>query len=138
MINPISIAVSGLFSAGKKAEVAASNIVNADVVGSVDPNDPNQAYSPQVAVDTSLSSGGQGAGVNTVVLNRTPSFVPSFSPDSPFANSDGLVNAPNVNLDEEMVNLKVAENAYKANAGVIRTSKDMQSSLLDALNSKKS
>ncbi|MDD3019353.1 MAG: flagellar basal body rod C-terminal domain-containing protein [Alphaproteobacteria bacterium] len=138
MINPISIAVSGLFSASKKTEVAANNIVNADVVGSVDPNSPHQAYSPKVAVDTSLSSGGQGAGVNTVVLNRTPSFVPSFSPDSLFANSEGMVNAPNVNLDEEVVNLKVAENAYKSSAEVIRTAREMQSTLLDALNDTKS
>ncbi|HRK98554.1 MAG TPA: flagellar basal body rod C-terminal domain-containing protein [Alphaproteobacteria bacterium] len=134
MINPISIALTGMSSASKKADVAASNIANASVVGSTDPNSPNQAYSAKVTSDQNLTSGGVGSGVRTVVLDRIPSFVPSFQPDSPFADSQGLVNAPNVNADEEIVNLKVAENAYKANAEVIRTSKEMQSSLLDALN----
>ncbi|MBE2191201.1 MAG: flagellar biosynthesis protein FlgC [Alphaproteobacteria bacterium] len=134
MINPISIALTGMSSASKKADVAASNIANASVVGSTDPNSPNQVYSAKVTSDQNLTSGGVGSGVRTVVLDRNPSFVPSFQPDSPFADSQGLVNAPNVNADEEIVNLKVAENAYKANAEVIRTSKEMQSSLLDALN----
>ena len=70
-----------------------------------------------------------------MVLNRDPAFVPSFSPDSPFADEQGLVNAPNVSLDEEMVNLKIAEHAYKANAQVIKTSSEMQDALRDALNS---
>lgn len=135
MINPISIALSGLTSASKKAEVASNNIVNADVVGSTDPNSPNQAYTPRNTVDQSLSVNGQGVGVKTVVLNRDPAFVPSFSPDSPFADSNGMVNAPNVNLDEELVNMKVAENAYKANAQVVKTSSEMQDTLREALDS---
>lgn len=135
MINPISIALSGLSSASKKAGVAAGNIVNADVVGSTDPNSENQAYRPKAAVDQSLSTGNSGQGVRTVVLDRTPSFVPSFQPDSPLADGNGLVNAPNVNQDEELLNLKKAEHAYKANAQVIKTSREMQDSLFEALES---
>ncbi|MDY0029453.1 MAG: flagellar basal body rod C-terminal domain-containing protein [Pseudobdellovibrionaceae bacterium] len=136
MINPISIALSGLAAASKKAEVASNNIVNADVVGATDPSSSNQAYTPRTTVSKSLSANGQGSGVQAVVLNRDPAFVPSFSPDSPFADANGLVNAPNVNLDEELVNMKVAENAYKANAQVIKTSAEMQDALRDALDSK--
>lgn len=136
MINPISIALSGLVSSSKKAEVAAGNIVNAGTVGSTDPDSLFQPYSAKVTADQSLTVGGEGSGVRTVVLNRNPAFVPSFSPDSPFADENGMVNAPNVNLDEEMVNLKTAEMSYKANAQVIKTGKEMQDSLIEALNHK--
>ncbi|MFA7277243.1 MAG: flagellar basal body rod C-terminal domain-containing protein [Pseudobdellovibrionaceae bacterium] len=129
MINPISTAVSGLTAASRKLAVATENIVNASSVGSLDPNSPNQAYAAQ----TTLAKSVGGGGVQTVTLTREPPFVPSFQPDSPFANEDGLVNAPNVNLDEELVNTKLAEQAYKANAQVIRTTSDMQDVLVRAL-----
>ena len=132
MINPISTSISGLMSASKKVAVAASNIVNADGVGSTDPKNANQAYSAQVTQDTTTA----GGGVKTVSLNRTPAFVPSYQPDSPFADGQGLVNAPNVNLDEELINTKTAENAYKANAQVLRTGLEMQDTLREALDHK--
>lgn len=119
-------------AASKKMEVAASNIANADVVGSTDASDPNQAYTPKVTQDNSVA----GGGVKTVSLNRTPAFVPSYEPDSPFANADGLVNAPNVNLDEELLNSKVAENSYKANITALKVGMKMQDALQEALDTK--
>lgn len=119
-------------SAGKKAQVAASNIANADVVGSTDPASPNQAYTAKTTQDVSLGDGG----VNTVVLNRNPAFLPSYAPDSPFADEKGMVNSPNVNLDEELLNTKLAENAYKANVTALKTSIEMQDTLQKALDQK--
>jgi flagellar hook-associated protein FlgK len=40
--------------------------------------------------------------------------------------------ASTVNLDEELVTIKIAEQSYKANAQVLRTSRDMQDELLKA------
>lgn len=132
MINPISTSISGLVAAGRKVQVAANNIANADTVGSTDPNSPNQAYSAQVTQDVSTG----GGGVMTVSLNRTPPFVQSFAPDSPFADENGMVNAPNVNLDEELLNMKSAEFSYKANAQALRTEQEMQDALKKALDHK--
>ena len=83
-----------------------------------------------------LLSGVAGGGVNTVVLNRTPPFVPSYEPDSPFANTDGMVNSPNVNLDEELITTKMAENSYQANLMALKTSLRMQDTLQKALDTK--
>ncbi len=116
-------------AASKKVSVAASNIANADTVASTNASDSNQAYSAKTTQDVSVA----GGGVNTVVLNRTPAFVPSYEPDSPFADAKGLVNSPNVNLDEELINTKVAENSYKANVMVLKTSLQMQDTLQKAL-----
>ncbi len=119
-------------ASSKKAQVAASNIANADVVGSTDPNSPDQAYAAKVTQDKSVT----GGGVETVVLNRTPAFVPSYAPDSPFADAEGMVNAPNVNLDEELITTKVAENAYKANLVALKAGISLQDTLQDALDTK--
>ena len=119
-------------AASKKVQVAANNIVNADSTGSLDPNSPNQPYAARVTQDTSTA----GGGVRTVSLERNPPFVPSFEPDSPFANSEGMVGTPNVNLDEELINMKVAEHAYKANASALKTGLEMQNTLMDALDQK--
>ncbi len=132
MINPISTSLSGLLASSKKVAVAASNIANADVVGSTDPNSPDQAYAAQVTQDTTTADGG----VRTVSLNRNPPFVPSYEPDSPFADSEGMVNAPNVNLDEELINTKIAEHAYQANLMALKTGVEMQNTLRDALDHK--
>ena len=132
MINPLSTSLSGLMAASKKASIAASNIANADSVGSTNPSDPNQAYSAKITQDVSNA----GGGVNTVVLNRTPAFVPSYEPDSPFADAEGMVNSPNVNLDEELMTTKMAENSYKANLIALKTSLDMQDTLQKALDTK--
>lgn len=133
MINSISIATSGLLASAKKADIAAGNIANADSVGAVDPTKgQDSGYIPQDALTRSEAGGAAG----TVSLNRSPPFVLSYEPDSPLANSDGLVNAPNVNADEELITLKQAENAYKANAISLKTGQEMEETLTKALDHK--
>lgn len=132
MINPIYLNVSGLVASAKKAGVAASNIANASTTGSLDNPQAGQPYSALDSVTQSVA----GGGVVTTVVPRNPGFVPSFEPGSPFANSDGLVAAPNVNLDEELINLVSAEQTYKANAVALSRSKDMHDELMQALDKK--
>lgn len=132
MINPLSTSISGLMAASKKASVAATNIANADSVGSIDPSSPHQAYSAKTTENVSSAAGS----VQTIVLNRNPPFVPSYEPDSPFAGTDGMVNSPNVNLDEELINTKIAENSYKANLVALKAGIQMQDVLQDALDTK--
>ncbi len=132
MINPLSTSLSGLMAASKKASVAAENIANSDVTGATDPANSHQAY----AAKTTQTVTTAGGGVNTVILNRTPAFIPSYEPDSPFADGKGLVNAPNVNLDEELITTKMAENSYKANLTALKAGLEMQDTLQKALDTK--
>lgn len=129
MLNAISTSISGLLAAGKKAEIAAANITNADTVGAISPENGPEAYKPQKSLTVSI---GEGA-VQTVSLDRTPLFTPIYDPNSPFANEEGLINAPNVNLDEELINLKQAQNSYQSNAKVLQIGREMQETLTDAL-----
>ncbi len=132
MINPLSLGLSGLMAASKKAQVSAGNIANAGTTGSLDPAQGPKPYEAQETVITSVA----GGGVTAASVSRQPGFVPSYEPDSPFADQDGMVGAPNVNIEEDMINLKAAEQAYKANAQTIRVAKDMSEELLNALDKK--
>lgn len=130
MINAIQIALTGLNAASRKVEAVASNIANLQVEGSLD--NPEQApYRPLTTQQTAITDGnGQGLGVTSGFVPKTQAFVPAYNPGSPFANSEGVVGVPNVDLAEESVNLTIAKNAYKANLSIIRTAEEMSDELL--------
>ncbi len=131
MVNAISTSLSGLLAQSKKLSVAASNIANADTKGSLDKMDPNQPY---LALTSYTKA--NGGGVDVAVVLRTPATVQIYDPDAPFANEDGMVAMPNVNLDEEVITAKMAEQAYTANAKVMGTLNRLHDTLIDALDEK--
>lgn len=128
MISAIKTALSGLLAQGQKAAGSASNIANASSTGRLDGESP----APYTPVDTQFSSQ-EGGGVAAHTTPRQTPFVPSYAPDSPLANEEGYIGAPNVNLAEDIVNLKQAALAYKANIKTIEIASDMQDELLDAI-----
>lgn len=127
MINTIQIALSGLQAASKKVEASASNIANLQTAD----------YTPITAQQTALTDQtGNGQGVRSDFVPKTQPFTPSYDPDSPFANNEGYVNTPNIDLAEEAVNMTIAKTAYKANVSVIETVQDMTKELLAAFDKK--
>lgn len=126
MIGAISTALTGLLAASKRADASASNIANMSTAGSVDGTGTYLPYQAQTTVQTANA----GGGVTATNVPKQPGIVNVFAPDSPFANSDGLVAVPNVDLAEEAVNLKLAELSYKANISVLKTAEDMTEELL--------
>jgi len=127
MVNSIQTSLSGLMASGKKVAVASSNIANARTTGSL--SDAENA--PYSALQTQNVA--ENGGVRAQVTEKTPPFVPAFDPDSPFADADGIIGAPNVNLGEELVITKEAEFAYKANAQLIKTDGELFDTLINAL-----
>ena len=121
MIGAISTALTGLFAASKRVEASANNIANASSAGSLDPASPNKPYQALTTVQTANGTGGTSA----VNIPKNPGVVNAYAPDSPFANSQGLVGTPDVDLAEEAVNLKLAEIAYKANIATLKAAEDM-------------
>ncbi|MCG8504712.1 MAG: hypothetical protein MI755_08920 [Sphingomonadales bacterium] len=122
MINAIKIAQSGLLAATNRTQVAARNIVNVNSAGqpafSVEPSAALQgalAYQPRRAVNTPTP----GGGVRGASQPISPATFSVFAPNTPAADSSGLVAYPNVSLAREFTELKLAEHAYKANAVVI-------------------
>ncbi len=125
MIGAIQTALSGLAAATKQIGASANNIANLSTAGSLD-GDPAPYSTVQAVQQTALN----GQGVSTVIVPKSPGFVPAYDPDSPFANADGMIGVPATDLAEEAVNMTMAKTAYKANAAVIRTAAEMEDDLL--------
>ena len=136
MINAIQTALSGLFAASRKIEASASNIANLQTVGSLDDPD-NKPYTPLTTKQTTVTdTNGTGLGVKSEFVPKDPPFVSVFSPDSPFADENGIIGIPNVNLAEEAVNIQLAKVAFKANLKIIEAAKEMSDALLRTFDKK--
>ena len=135
MSEALKIAVSGLNDAVLRIVNVASNVVNSLSTSRL-PEKPGgnaTGYQPQDVVTLSDSAGDNLLGVSSTVQAREPAFFVASDPESPNANAAGLVAAPNVDIPAELLNAKLAEVAYKANAAVIRAAEKNDKELLDTL-----
>ena len=131
MTNAIGIALSGLQAAAKRVNAVASNIANLQTVGSLTPG--GQApYTPLEVQQTAQANGG----VASDYAPRNPAFVPAYDADSPFADENGVIGVPNVDLATEAVNLNLAELTYKANLKTIEAARDLDKELLSIFDRK--
>jgi flagellar basal-body rod protein FlgC len=126
-----TIAVSGLNVASLRLQVAASNIANSlsdgPPPGAPNPENAPPAYTPLRVNQTDVVGGGTSATVSSI----SPATVSTFDPTAPFANADGFVASPNVDLANEMIQVLIARTSYAANAQVIRADAQMSSALLN-------
>ena len=60
-----------------------------------------------------------------------PGTVKTWDPAASYANAQGMVAAPNVDLANEAVQQMMAGLTYAANAGVVRADNTMTSALLN-------
>ena len=145
-MSTLSIATSGLSAASLRLEVTASNIANALTTGPLpatsgsgatggtgnsNNNSNFSAYVPLQVNQVDQTNGSTPGGTAAVVSTVSPSFVPQYDPGSPFANQDGLVAAPNVDLASQFVQLLTAKYSFAANAKVIQAYNNTTQSLLD-------
>ncbi|MEZ0225488.1 MAG: flagellar basal body rod protein FlgC [Alphaproteobacteria bacterium] len=137
MVDALSIALSGLVAQSQRLAATASNIANASTTGivpSADPSAPaSTVYKPLQVTFLQLESGGIGAGVTAVVTPDPDGYTVVYDPESIYANSEGLIAAPNVDYANELVNLIEIKLAYRANISVIKTQDAMIGDLLDEI-----
>jgi len=146
-MSTLSIATSGLTAASLRLDVAASNIANALSTGPLpatggsgpsggtgnagNTTNSTATYVPLQVNQVDQSSGSTPGGTVATVSAVSPSFVAQFDPNAPFANQDGLIAAPNVDLASQFIQLLTAKYEFAANAKVIRAYSDTTKSLLD-------
>ena len=130
-----TIALSGMNAAARRLEVSASNVANVmstDALPNADgslPAGAPQAYAPLELVQTASA----GGGTQTTVTTAAPSTTALYDPQAPFANQDGLVAAPNVDLSQELVGQMIASYSFAANAKVMKADDNMTKSLLNIM-----
>lgn len=137
MDDAMAIAASGMAAAQASLTASASNVANIETTGPVPATSPSQpvpqgagnVYQPVSTTLTSLPSGG----VQASLSNTLPSYTLAYDPSAPFANLQGMVAAPNVDLAAEAVNQMSASLAFRANLAVFKAADKTFKSLLDTL-----
>ena len=127
----LSIAASGLAAASLRLEVSASNIANALSFGPL-PTAKNAAgfppaYIPLRVDQTEVAGGGTAAKAVPVL----PNYVPVYDSTAPYADSQGIVAAPNVDLGSQFIETLLARYTFAVNAKVASADIRMTNSLLD-------
>lgn len=74
---------------------------------------------------------GSGVKVQKILEDKTDkAFLKVYDPGHPFADQNGLVLRPNINVTVEMVNMIDASRAYEANVTALNSYKQMQNRAL--------
>lgn len=126
------IAASGMKAQSERLKIISQNMANADSV-SADPN--GEPYRRQVVSFQNYldpASGAQKVRVNKIVKDMSP-FEKKYEPNHPAADAQGYVSLPNVNPLVEMMDMKEAQRVYDANLNMLKTAREMNSSVLDIL-----
>jgi flagellar basal-body rod protein FlgC len=122
-----TIALSGMNAAARRLEVSASNVANVMSTGALPnadgtvPAGAPRAYAPIELVQTASA----GGGTRTTITTATPATIAAFDPQAAFANQNGLVAAPNVDLSQEMLGQMIASYSFAANATVMKAADRM-------------
>src|SRR6202008_694810 len=85
-----------------------------------------QAYKAEQVDQVALSGGGTAASVTQV----NPGTVASLDPNAPFADANGLVASPNVDIANEIVQQIIAGVTYPASAKVLQVASQTLGTLL--------
>lgn len=127
-IGPIDIATSGLRAQSRNMEIISSNLANAQTVDAGN----GQPYRRLEAIFESVGEGLEGVKIDDVVRDQS-GLQRILKPGHPYADKDGYVKMPNVNLPVELMNLTVASRAYQANAAVLKRYQKMVETSLELL-----
>lgn len=126
MVVAFNIALSGLAAADKRLQTAANNIANVSSTKSlVNGQAVDQPYIPQRVDQVSLSHGG--------VLSQTSDAANPFITVPDLDNLQNTVQLPNVDIGQELVNLKIASYDFKANLKTIQVQDNLNDTLLDII-----
>lgn len=127
LFNVFDIAGSAMSSESVRLNVTASNLANAQSVGSSADSTYHARHPVFSAVMKSLQgsdTGSYGVKVDGIVESRAP-LEQRYQPEHPNANEAGYIFMPNVNLVDEMANMISASRSYQSNVEVLNTSKQL-------------
>lgn len=122
MFGALDTAVSGVNVHGTWLEAIAGNVANLNTVHAAG-EAPFRAS--LLEVQSVGGNNGVGAGVRVSrVLQKQGEATIAFDPESPFADENGNVTRPVVDMAEEMTNMLIAQRAYQANLSVMDRVRD--------------
>jgi flagellar basal-body rod protein FlgC len=130
-----NIAASGMSAQRLRVQLAAANIANTETTRTPE-GGPYKRKEPvfQILPMGETADGVQvtGVAVSSVQSSNDP-FISKYDPTHPDADASGMVQYPNVNPVDEMVNLTEASRSFEANIAVVRAVRTMELSAQDLL-----
>ena len=130
-----NIAASGMAAQRLRVQLVASNIANAETTRTPQGGPYKKKDAVFQAALLGQTADGMditGVSVTSVQESKEP-FVEKYDPNHPDADANGIVQYPNVNPVEEMVNLTEASRGFEANVAVVRAVRTMTLSAQDLL-----
>jgi flagellar basal-body rod protein FlgC len=121
--DTLNIASSSLGMHQTWLDALANNIANANTVVSTD----QDAFQAQMVIAQSKVGG--GVDVKGIALSD-PNGRMEYAPDSPLADEDGYVKAPDMDMGTQMSELVMAQRGYQASVQVTKYAQDSYSSAL--------
>jgi flagellar basal-body rod protein FlgC len=128
------IASTGMAAQRLRVQLIASNVANSETTRTKEGGPYRRRDAVFQTQDLGFSGALANAGVRVASIQTSQEpFLTRYEPGHPDANADGVVNYPNINPVEEMVNLTEASRSYEANIAVVRSAKAMATSALGIL-----
>lgn len=126
MFKVFDIAGSAMSAQSVRLNTTASNLANAESVGSSEETTYKARHPVFAAMLNAMHGSTDGAGVRVLgVVESQEPVQQRYAPENPMANAEGYVYQPNVNPVDEIVNMISASRSYQNNVEVMNTSKQM-------------
>ena len=128
LFKVFEIAGSGMSAQSVRLNTTASNLANAESVGSTEADTYRARHPVFSAVMKGLYGDNDPSAVGVRVLGVVESQDPlekRYEPENPAADEDGYVFLPNVKMVDEMTNMISASRTYQNNVEVMNTSKQL-------------
>ncbi len=107
-------------------DAVADNIANVSTVRPTDEDAFQARYIEAEAIGYSTDGIGQGSRVRAVRFGDAEGRLVS-DPSHPFADEDGMVRMPDIDLGDQMTQLISAQRGYQANLAVVERARDAYS-----------
>ncbi len=131
MIPGIEASSSALQAEQTRLEVVAGNLANAqntnDASGHVY---RRKMVIFQSALENAFNAGPTAGALETKVVDDPSPLQQVYMPNNPKADANGMVEMPNINPLDEMVDMMTSTRAYQANLQVIQAGKNLFDSSL--------
>ena len=133
MFGSLNISTSGLIANRTRLDAISANIANARaIVNEVGQYEPFRRRIVTLGAGDLQNGSPLGVHVAAIELDSGPPRL-EYEPFSPYANADGYVGYPNIDIVIEQMNALEASRSYEANITAIEATKSMMSVALELL-----
>jgi flagellar basal-body rod protein FlgC len=130
--DTLFIASAGMKAQSDRLRVVAENMANIDSVSTVAGGEP---YRRKTVTFGNVLNKALGFDTVQIVKRGTDNsdFKKQYDPGNPMADDQGYVQASNVNMIVEMMDMREARRTYEANLNVVEMAKSMLNSTIGLL-----